>query len=292
MTTTETCPRDPRGALFDLESQTPAITGTDLPTRVVAVDAIGTRPFLPAMFASDTAPDLDIWRQAAHEPLGLGPIRRRDHSFAWRAIMIAVPAFFEGTPAVETGDPDLALFETVNDLAFRTVASQWHSLVAVSFDEPLEQEIDENPSRDPLAWTAFEELGTFLQLSHAETSRLLGLGEKTAYGWRREGREPQPRLARRLYQTHAFVSKLADALGLPAARAALSQGGESSALALIEDNRVADAEARFAHLLFHRPTDQPPITASMADDRDLPAAASAPRRLPGGRRRVQPKRGR
>jgi hypothetical protein len=131
-----------------------------------------------------------------------------------------------------------------------------------------------------------------LNLTDEETADLLGLGKKTAYGWRRTGHPPQPRLARRLYETHAFVRQMVLVFGQPEAARLIHQGGDNSAGALIATNRVAEAEARFASVIYRRPRrDEVPFDASQSGDEDTPEteeAAMTPQ--PGGRRRVQAKR--
>lgn len=299
MTTLETPPRET--ALFDLEGQTTPITRSDPPARLRIVESSAKRSGLTISFVSDTAPGFDVWRLAKHEPLSLGHFRRRDDSFAWKTFLSLVDGFKPvGTPVADVDDFDLVWFETTNEIAFSSMLNHWRTLAfpGPAPAESAESAEDETATTAPstsatsAAWTAFEKLGSYLNYTDLETSSLLGLGDKTAYGWRRQGHEPQPRLARRLYESYAFVEQLVRAIGLEPARAALSQGGPESALALIRANRVADAEARFADLIYSRRAERPAIGSSRAGDQDLPSPAARPEHLPGGRRRVRTRRGR
>jgi hypothetical protein len=279
--------------LFDLEGQTTLLTGADLPVRVV-FDADEPDVGLNIVFRSETAPTFDVWDAVQYIPLNLGRVWRQDHGFAHHVdSSVRQNIRTTGTPLAELDNRTLVGHAVVRDLLFKTIFDQWRSLVAERMS-PVSAAADETDRSTSEAWRAFEDLAVWLGLSHAETADLLGLGKKTAYGWRRERHPPQPRLARRLYQAHAFVRQLVLALGEADARAMLARDGEDSALALIGDNRVADAEARFADLIYSRsPRDQSPLGASRSGDNDVQAVADpALERLPGGRRRVHLKRGR
>jgi hypothetical protein len=284
-----------RNKLVELEGQTTLLTGPDLPRRVL-LDADAKAIGLEIAFKSDTAPTFDVWNAVKHVPLSAGTVWRRDHSVAHMVYVGVLQRIRAAeTPVDDVDDRDLAFHAVTRDLLFRTMLDQWQSLVA---DRVLQayvtSEATPGDASTSEAWRAFEELGEWLDFSHGETSDLLGLGKKTAYGWRREGHPPQARLARRLYQAHALVRQLVLALGKAEAQTMLARGGDDSALALINDNRVAEAEARFADLLYTRSRDnESPLGASRSGDEDVIAAIrSAPERLPGGRRRVQIKRGR
>ena len=294
MTAIDTRPGEAISALHDLKGQTTPITGADLPVRMMLLEPDLTPAGVTIVFTSGTAPDTDVWKAVRHEPLTLGHLRRRDHAFAWTAKMILLRPFERvGTPADDVDDIGLAWFRTAQDLTFQTTLDHWRNLMLLREPQPQEAGDDEELTAEPPeAWTTFKELGTWLSFSDQETSRLLGLGDKTAYGWRREGHPPQPRLARRLYEAHAFVRQLVDALGLQDARMALTRGGSDAPLALIAANRVAEAEARFADVIFDRAAEQPSIAASRSGDEDRPTSQRATERLPGGRRRVQARRGR
>lgn len=289
-----------RDALLDIEGQTTLLTGTDLPRRVL-LEADVTAVGLDITFKSDTAPAFDVWKAIKYVPLNAGRMWRRDHSFALKTyigILQGSVGDLKGisaaqTPVEDIDDLYLALHAATRELLFRTTFDQWRSLLADQFAHGYvsSEAIPDDPPTSE-AWRAFQELGEWLDLSHGETSDLLGLGNKTAYGWRREGHPPQPRLARRVYQAHALVRQLVLAVGKEDTQAMLARGGGNSGLALIKDNRVAEAEARFADLIYSRSrADESPLGASRSGDQDVVLAIeSRPERLAGGRRRLRVKR--
>lgn len=284
-----------RNKLVDLEGQTTPLTGGDLPRRVL-LDADIQKVGLEIAFKSDTAPTFDVWKAIKHVPLSAGRVRRRDHIFA-HMMYVGILQRIRAAETPVDDDRDLTLHAVTRDLLFKATLDQWRSLLAERVQEAyVAPEVVPGDGPTSEAWKAFEELGGWLDFSHGEVSDLLGLGKKTAYGWRREGHPPQARLARRLYQTHALVRQLVLAVGKADAQTLLAQGGHDSALALIKDNRVAEAEARFADLIYIRSrAGESPLGASRSGDEDvISVAGSEPEaeRLSGGRRRVQIKRGR
>jgi hypothetical protein len=282
----------PRPPIFDLEGQTTLLTGDDLPVRVL-FDTSALTVGLNIAFGSETAPAFNVWDTVQRRPQDVEKVWRRDHGFAQRVISGARQGLrTTGTPIGEVDDQALVGHAVLRELLFRTILDQWRSLVTER-PEAADTSVETDP-RTSEAWKAFEELSRWLELSHGEPAELLGLGKKTAYGWRREKHPPQPRLARRLYQAHAFVRQLVLAVGEAEARTMLSRGGEDSALALVADNQVAEAESRFADLIYRRPhRDEAPLGASRSGDDDVEVAVGPTReRLPGGRRRVQLGRGR
>lgn len=283
----------PRTPIFDLEGQTTLLTGDDLPVRVL-FDTRAIPIGLTIAFGSETAPAFNIWDTVQRGRQDVEKLWRRDHGFAQYVTgSVREGLRTSGTPIGEVDDQDLVGHAVLRELLFRTILGQWRSLVAELSEAP-DVAADEAGPRTSEAWSAFEELSRWLKLSHGETAELLGLGKKTAYGWRREGHPPQPRLARRLYQAHALVRQLVLAVGEAQARTILSRGGEDSALALVADNRVAEAESRFADLIYRRPhRDEVPLGASRSGDEDVEVVVEpTPERLPGGRRRVALRRGR
>jgi hypothetical protein len=288
-----TADQAPHAPLLDFEGQTTLLTGDDLPVRVV-FDADAPPVGLIIAFRSDTAPAFNVWDTVQRRPRDVEKLWRRDHGFVHQAggsVWHRLPT--TGTPIAEVDDQALVGHAVLRELLFKTILDQWRSLVAERWGSVSIAPGEADP-RTSAAWNAFEELSRWLELSHGETAELLGLGRKTAYGWRREGHPPQPRLARRLYQAHAFVRQLVLAVGDAEARTMLSRGGEDSALALVADNRVAEAESRFADLIYRRPhEDEAPLGASRSGDDDVEVAVERTReRLPGGRRRVELRRGR
>ena len=77
------------------------------------------------------------------------------------------------------------------------------------------------------AFRAFSELRAWLILTADEAATLIGVGRTTPNAWQREGHEPRPRQARRLYELHALVGTLVRRLGLDEMRAWLHQGDPS-----------------------------------------------------------------
>jgi hypothetical protein len=66
------------------------------------------------------------------------------------------------------------------------------------------------PSR---AYRTFKELATWLSLSHEELAPIIGVGRTTPYNSWKQGAEPRPAVARKLYQLHAVVRALRAQLG-------------------------------------------------------------------------------
>jgi hypothetical protein len=282
----------PRPPILDLEGQTTLLSGDELPVRVV-FDSRALPIGLNIAFGSETAPAFNIWDTVERGPQDVEKLWRRDHGFAQPvAGTVRKGLRTTGTPIGEVDDEALVGHAVLAELVFRTILDQWGSLVAKRSELGDIAAAEADPG-DSEAWRAFEELSRWLKLSHGETAELLGLGKKTAYGWRREGHPPQPRLARRLYQAHALVRQLVLAVGEAQARTLLSRGGDGSALALVGDNRVAEAESQFADLIYRRPDrDKVPVSASRSGDEDLEVVVEPSERLPGGRRRVALRRGR
>lgn len=81
-------------------------------------------------------------------------------------------------------------------------------------------EVRPRPSR---AYRAVREIASTLDYSIRDTAQLLGISRGTIYAWR-EGREPQPRNARRLYRLHTLLRTLNRRLGMPATREWLNSG--------------------------------------------------------------------
>ena len=186
MTLIEAHEVEPDAVLVDLEDQTTPITGADLPKRVTVVEAMRGHVGALVTVGSATALSVDVWAAAKHEPLSLGSLRRRDQAFVCPRDVTVFHYFDpEGTPAVVLDDIDLVRFETCHDIAFATTLKHWRNLLLGHLGETFETpQSNADPPTPPAAWTAFKELGTWLSLSDRETAQLLGLGDKTAYGWR------------------------------------------------------------------------------------------------------------
>src|SRR5262249_55741433 len=72
----------------------------------------------------------------------------------------------------------------------------------VAFAEPEAQD------SDPEAFTAFKDLGRWLNADDEQIAGMLGIGRTTAYSWKRERREPRPDNARRIYEFHAVLDSV------------------------------------------------------------------------------------
>jgi len=77
------------------------------------------------------------------------------------------------------------------------------------------------------AFAAFDDLRQWLRLSSEEAAKLIGVGRTTPLSWEREGHEPRPATARRLYQLHTLVSAVVERVGEPAAIRWLESGSPS-----------------------------------------------------------------
>ena len=69
------------------------------------------------------------------------------------------------------------------------------------------------PPKGSKAFRAFTELRRWLGLTADDAADLVGVGRTTPNAWAREGREPRPASARRLYQLHSVVSALVHRFG-------------------------------------------------------------------------------
>jgi hypothetical protein len=143
---------------------------------------------------------------------------------------------------------------------------------------------------EPQAYRTFVELADWLGMTQEKTANLLGMGRTTPLAWQREGHEPQPARARRLYQTHALVSTLMRRLGCEEMRRWL-EAGEPSPVALIAQGDVTGADDLADELIFGTAPSRERLGAWVEEttDTDPPAAQSMqgqPRRL----RRRPPRR--
>jgi hypothetical protein len=118
----------------------------------------------------------------------------------------------------------------------------------VEHEPELVRELGPNV-RKTRAYRTFVELADWLGLTQAQTAELLGMGRTTPLAWEREGHEPQPARARRLYQTHALVSTLVRRLGREDTRRWL-EAGDPSPLALIGKGDVTRADDLADELIF------------------------------------------
>jgi hypothetical protein len=135
------------------------------------------------------------------------------------------------------------------------------------------------PPRTTRAFAAFTELHSWLRLSVEETAALVGVGRTTPINsWLREGHEPRPETARRLYQLHALVSTVAQRLGSEGAYRWFASGSPSMLERLEAGDQsavIAAAERDFFHDV---PRTSPRPGSDVAPRED---AAPVP---PGGRK--------
>jgi hypothetical protein len=276
----------PPAACVDLDEQTPLVTGG----RIAGVLHLGASPstWREMLFEDETSAETGLWLGARRVPATTARIEaEQPQAGLW---IDALQTLRRDTQVGLASDPELIWQRTINDTLFETLLAQWRVLAAgPQRDCPPDTLDDPEPESAPEAWHAFVALRSWLNLTDLETANLLGLGKKTAYGWRRTGRPPQPRLARRLYEAHAFVRQMVLIFGPSEAARLIHQGGDNSAASLIANNRVAEAEARFANLIYARPRrSDVPLDASQAGDEDGNQADKVDRTpLPGGRRRVR-----
>lgn len=280
----------PNTTCIDLDEQTPLVTG-DRIAGILRFDS-QTESWSGIAFEAGKS-DETGWRLIASggPSTTMLPTSPAARAAPW-ANVLSVLATGE-TPLVLSADPALTWQRTISEFLSEALVGQWRAL-AVGPSAPRTETASREPDgeSESEAWDAFQDLRRWLNLTDEETADLLGLGKKTAYGWRRTGHPPQPRLARRVYEAHAFVRQMVSIFGEVEAARLIHQGGANSAAALIAANRVAEAEARFASVMYERPRRaEVPLEASQSGDEDAPGndePAVAPRA--GGRRRVQVRR--
>jgi transcriptional regulator with XRE-family HTH domain len=158
--------------------------------------------------------------------------------------------------------------------------------------QPDRHETAHAPSR---AYRTFAELARMLGQSTAETAELLGLSRGTVYAWR-EGREPQPRNARRLYRTHTLLKTLTRRLGHDSTLHWLATG-DPTPLELLAAGNFAEVDRRASPLIFNAEPavfervdahidETPDASADDAEPRPDAGTTPAPRRI----RRRAPRR--
>ncbi|HTC58841.1 MAG TPA: TIGR04255 family protein [Solirubrobacteraceae bacterium] len=125
------------------------------------------------------------------------------------------------------------------------------------------------------AYGQFIELAQWLERSRAETADLLEIGRTTPSAWEREGREPQPRHARRLYQTHALLDSLISRQGSAETHRWL-HAGSPSPLELIAGGRLDLAEDRAHSLIYGHPAGATGAIDALraADPAEVPLAST------------------
>lgn len=177
-------------------------------------------------------------------------------------------------------------------------SSPWRELVNrfISGPEPqLEVDLDARLVVGPelgktRAYRTFVELADWLGLTQAQTADLLGMGRTTPLAWNREGHEPQPARARRLYQAHALVSTLLRRLGSEEMHRWM-EAGNPSPLDLIAEGDVTGADDLADELIFGTAPSRERLSAWVDEpiDTDVPSTKPTqgqPRRV----RRRPPRR--
>lgn len=146
--------------------------------------------------------------------------------------------------------------------------------------EPFASLAPVTPEVGSKAFAAFTELREWLNMSVAEAAELLGVGRTTPItSWVRQGHDPRPRIARRLYELHATVGSVIDKLGEQGAAWWLVQGSPSPADLMVKSDlsEFTDAVERLA--ITSRKRVGPPAGSDIAPREGVMPVA------PGGRRR-------
>jgi len=160
-----------------------------------------------------------------------------------------------------------------------------HSIGATTSAPPAARENAQEQA--PPAFTAFTELSRWLRLTVDDTAQLVGVGRTTPYTWQRDGREPQPATARRLYQVHALVAALIQELGQARAIAWL-EGGEPSPRQLLLTGDLESVMRAARPLIFGQAAQRMPAPGSLVVEVDAPSLPAGP--VAGRRRRGRPRR--
>jgi hypothetical protein len=77
---------------------------------------------------------------------------------------------------------------------------------------------------DPPAYEAFKALGRWLDADDGAVADMIRVGRTTPYTWKRDGREPRPATAQRVYEHHATLDALRRRLGIAGLRRWLHEG--------------------------------------------------------------------
>lgn len=110
------------------------------------------------------------------------------------------------------------------------------------------------PATSPAAFEAFKELGSWLMADDGEIAAMVGIGRTTAYAWARDGHEPRPATARRIYEHRAVLDSVRRHLGEDGLRDWLLEGKPSRRdLLLVGELQRLDRDVH--DLLFRRPSE-------------------------------------
>jgi hypothetical protein len=91
-------------------------------------------------------------------------------------------------------------------------------------------------AEDPPAYRAFKDLGGWLSAGDDQIADMLGIGRTTPYAWKRDGREPRPENARRIYEYQAVLDSLRRRLGSSGFQMWLREGSPSRRERLLAGN--------------------------------------------------------
>ena len=131
------------------------------------------------------------------------------------------------------------------------------------------------------AFTAFTDFRSWLRLSVEQAAALVGVGRTTPVNsWLREGHEPRPETARRLYQLHALTSTIVQRIGPEGAYRWFTSGSPSMLERLEAGDRstvLAAAEREFFHDI---PRTSPRPGSEVAPREDAEAVPPGGRKYP------------
>lgn len=103
----------------------------------------------------------------------------------------------------------------------------------------------------PPAYRAFKDLARWLDAEDAQVAEMVKIGRTTAYTWNRDGREPRPATAQRIYEHHATLDALGRRLGTDGLRSWLHEGVPPRRDALL-NGRLASLESDVHAVLFRQ----------------------------------------
>lgn len=162
--------------------------------------------------------------------------------------------------------------ETLKALRSETLILDW--------DAELSPLVVRSPARESRAFAAFTKLRSRLRLSVKEAALFVGVGKTTPVtSWKREGHEPQPRKARRLYQLDALVDSVFRQLGSDAAFTWL-HAGSPSPFELMKNEDLSAAADLVERLVMRKRLRTSPAAGSDVAPADSVAV------IPSGKRRA------
>ncbi len=124
---------------------------------------------------------------------------------------------------------------------------------------------DDAAQDEPPAYRAFKDLSRWLDADDGQIADMVSIGRTTPYTWKREGREPRPATAQRIYEHHATLDALRRRLGGDAFRRWLNEGVSTRRDALLAGD-LAGLEQDVHDVLFRRPKDERIDLAAAPED--------------------------